>query len=69
MTLGRIARGLGKVGILIEAAAYVATGMRALVKAVKGDPIAQREGGAQQGAPPDIASEHRGQDSGPSEGA
>lgn len=38
MGLGKIARGAGKVGLLIEGIAYIVAAGRALVKAVKGDP-------------------------------
>lgn len=36
MGLGRIARGLGKVGLLIEGVGYVVTAGRALWRAVRG---------------------------------
>jgi hypothetical protein len=48
MGLGRIARGLGKVGLLIEGGVYVLTAVRALTKALKGDPAARRDTGVRQ---------------------
>ncbi|WP_311269761.1 hypothetical protein [Sphingobium sp. WCS2017Hpa-17] len=38
MGLGKIARGLGKVGLAIEGLGYIVAAGRALVRAVKGDP-------------------------------
>ncbi|MGW8204417.1 hypothetical protein ACWGM0_17960 [Sphingomonas bisphenolicum] len=38
MGIGKIARGLGKVGMLIEGAGYLVVAVRAVVRAVKGDP-------------------------------
>ena len=48
MSLGKIARGAGKVGLLIEGIAYIVAAGRALVKAVKGDPAARRDDGVRQ---------------------
>lgn len=39
MGLGKIARGAGKVGMLIEGLGYIVTAGRTLVRAVKGRPI------------------------------
>lgn len=36
MKMGRLARGVGKVGLLIEGLAYIATAGKALFKAVRG---------------------------------
>ncbi|MBZ9649983.1 hypothetical protein K9B33_20830 [Sphingobium sp. 3R8] len=38
MGIGKIARGLGKVGMLVEGVGYLVATGRALVKAIKGDP-------------------------------
>ncbi|WP_207212433.1 hypothetical protein [Sphingobium cupriresistens] len=48
MGLGKIARGAGKVGMLIEGLGYIVTAARALVRAIKGDPAARRDEGVQQ---------------------
>jgi hypothetical protein len=48
MAVAKIARGAGKVGMLIEGLAYIATAGRALVKAVKGDPAARRDNAMRQ---------------------
>ncbi|MEO7468951.1 MAG: hypothetical protein ABIV36_18185 [Sphingobium limneticum] len=40
MGLGKITRGLGKVGLAFEALGYVVAGGKALVRAVKGAPDA-----------------------------
>jgi hypothetical protein len=42
MGLGKITRGLGKVGLAFEALGYVVTGGKALVRAIKGAPGARR---------------------------
>ncbi|MBO9526406.1 MAG: hypothetical protein J7517_09800 [Sphingobium yanoikuyae] len=43
MGLGKITRGLGKVGLAFEALGYVVTGAKALVRAIKGAPGARHE--------------------------
>ncbi|WIA58080.1 hypothetical protein N6H05_09895 [Sphingobium sp. WTD-1] len=43
MGLGKITRGLGKVGLAFEALGYVAAGAKALVRAVRGAPGARRD--------------------------
>lgn len=43
MGLGKITRGLGKVGLAIEAARYAWIGGKALWEAVRGDPAARRD--------------------------
>lgn len=43
MGLGRIARQLGKVGLLIEGVGYVVAAGKALVRAVKGGPAERRD--------------------------
>lgn len=45
MGLGKITRGLGKVGLAFEALGYVVTGAKALMRAIKGDPGARRDDG------------------------
>jgi len=42
MGLGKITRGLGKVGLAFEALGYVVAGAKALVRSVKGAPGARR---------------------------
>ncbi|WP_311267436.1 hypothetical protein [Sphingobium sp. WCS2017Hpa-17] len=44
MGLGKIARGLGKVGLAIEGLGYIVAAGRALVKSIKGDPARRDEG-------------------------
>ncbi|WP_333702913.1 hypothetical protein [Sphingobium yanoikuyae] len=41
--MGKITRGLGKVGLAFEALGYVLAGAKALVRAVKGAPGAGRD--------------------------
>ena len=48
MGLGKIARGAGKVGLVLEAAGYVIAAGRALVNVIKGDPAARRDKGVRQ---------------------
>jgi hypothetical protein len=43
MGIGKLARGLGKVGMLIEAVRVAYLAGAALVRAVKGDPAASRD--------------------------
>ncbi|MGB3931258.1 MAG: hypothetical protein WBL20_20135 [Sphingobium sp.] len=43
MGLGKLARGLGKVGLLIEGIGYAVAAGKALVKAIKGDPAVRRD--------------------------
>mgnify|MGYP007095394611 CR=1 FL=1 len=43
MGLGKITRGLGKVGLAFEALGYVVAGAKALVRGVKGAPGARRD--------------------------
>ncbi|MEC7932420.1 MAG: hypothetical protein VX218_09030 [Pseudomonadota bacterium] len=43
MGLGKIARGLGKVGLLIEGVGYIVAAGRALVRSIKGDPAERRD--------------------------
>lgn len=43
MGLGKITRGVGKVGMAIEALGYVVAGAKALVRAVKRAPDARRD--------------------------
>lgn len=43
MGLGKITRGLGKVGLAFEALGYVVAGARALVRAVRGAPDGRRD--------------------------
>jgi len=40
---GKIARGLGKVGLLIEGVGYIVAAGRALVQSIKGDPAERRD--------------------------
>ncbi len=48
MSIGKLARGLGKVGQALEGVGYVVSAGRALVKAIKGDPAARRDEGVRQ---------------------
>jgi hypothetical protein len=43
MGLGKITRGLGKVGLAFEALGYVVVGGKALIRAVKGVPDTRRD--------------------------
>ncbi|MCC4232663.1 hypothetical protein LL253_08160 [Sphingobium soli] len=43
MGLGKIARGLGKVGQLIEGVGYIIAAGRVLVRSIKGDPAERRD--------------------------
>ena len=43
MGLGKITRGLGKVGLAFEARGYVVAGAKALVRAIKRAPDARRD--------------------------
>jgi hypothetical protein len=60
MGIGKIARGLGKVGLLIEGVGYIVAAGRALVRSVKGDPTERRDDDRQDQAP-DTAGGHEGQ--------
>ena len=43
MGLGKITRGLGKIGLAFEALSYVVAGGKALIRAVKGVPDTRRD--------------------------
>lgn len=43
MGLGKIARGLGKAGLLIEGVGYIVAAGHALVRSIKGDPAGRRD--------------------------
>ncbi|MAN12428.1 MAG: hypothetical protein CMN63_08510 [Sphingobium sp.] len=60
MGLGKIARGLGKVGLLIEGVGCIVAAGRALVRSIKGDP-AERRDDARQDRAPDSAGRGEGQ--------
>lgn len=64
MGLGKIARGLGKVGLAIEAARYAWIGGKALWEAVRGDPAARRDD-MRQDRPTSIEGAAFDQDDGP----
>lgn len=51
MGVGKIARGLGKVGLLIEGVGYIVAAGRALVRSIKGDPAERRDDERQDLAP------------------
>lgn len=61
MGLGKIARGLGKVGLAFEALGYVVAGGKALIRAVKGvhdtrrDDDGPRQGQAQNSCLDDVS--------------
>jgi hypothetical protein len=48
MGLGKITRGLGKVGLALEAIRYIVLGGAAIVNAVRGKPIEEKENSASE---------------------
>ncbi|MGA1853022.1 hypothetical protein VH570_19500 [Sphingobium sp. HT1-2] len=46
MGLGKITRGLGKVGLALEAVRYIVLGGAAVVDAVRGKPVEEKEDSA-----------------------
>jgi hypothetical protein len=55
MGIGKIARGVGKVGLLLEGLTYAVAAGKALMQTIKGDPAARRDGESRQDHADDIS--------------